>query len=79
MIQIPRLFEIYKKTGELDNFGEMISNIFEPLFEVTLDPSTHPDLAEFLKHVGAIDCVDDESKSAGTRGFSSRNKTPREW
>ena len=81
MIQIPRLFEIYRKTGELENFHEMIANIFEPLFEVTLDPSTHPDLAEFLKNVGAIDCVDDESKSGGSfvRGFTSRDKLPHEW
>lgn len=40
----------------------MILNIFQPLFEVTLDPKSHPDLHAFLEHVSALDSVDDESK-----------------
>lgn len=41
---------------------QLIVNIFEPLFEVTRDPSTHPQLHLFLKHVSGFDLVDDESK-----------------
>lgn len=40
----------------------MIENIFQPLFEVTLDPTSHPELHAFLEHVSAFDSVDDESK-----------------
>jgi hypothetical protein len=40
----------------------MIDNIFKPLFDVTNDPSSCPDLHEFLLHVSGFDSVDDESK-----------------
>lgn len=80
MIQIPRLYEVYKKSGSMANFEEMVRNIFQPLFEVTLDPASHPELDEFLRHVGAIDCVDDESKAAGSgRQISSQERTPAQW
>ena len=35
----------------LSNFEDMLRNIFQPLFEVTHDPSTHPQLHMFLKQV----------------------------
>jgi AMP deaminase len=35
LIQLPRLFPIYKKQGTMQNFQEMLDNIFIPLFEVT--------------------------------------------
>ncbi|KAL5967693.1 AMP deaminase 2 [Taenia solium] len=50
VVQVPRLYD------------DMIVNIFQPLFEVTLDPSSHPELHAFLEHVSAFDSVDDESK-----------------
>ena len=46
----------------LKNFDEFLDNLFGPLFEATNDPSSHPDLFRFMKHISAIDCVDDESK-----------------
>jgi hypothetical protein len=81
MIQIPRLWEIYRKSKLMNNFGEMLANIFIPLFEVTVDPNKDPDLHEFLQYVGAVDTVDDESKSTGSmaRSFSSRSKKPKDW
>ncbi|CAD7922280.1 unnamed protein product [Amoebophrya sp. A25] len=81
MIQIPRLFEAYKTANQLNNFQEMIDNIFIPLFEVTVDPTSHPELEEFLQHVGGFDTVDDESKTSGPmeRHFSSRTRTPGDW
>jgi AMP deaminase len=48
--------------GIINNFQEMLSNIFVPLFEVSIDPSSHPKLHVFLKNVVAFDSVDDESK-----------------
>ncbi|VDO62646.1 unnamed protein product [Heligmosomoides polygyrus] len=62
LIQIPRLYDIYKAKRMLKNFDELLDNIFTPLFEVTNDPSSHPDLYRFLQQVSGIDSVDDESK-----------------
>ena len=39
----------------------MISNIFAPLFLVTIDPKSDPDLYYFLLRLVGIDSVDDES------------------
>jgi len=61
MVQIPRVFGVFCKAGLVKNFDELVSNIFLPLFEVALDPSSHPDLAEVLPSIVAVDCVDDES------------------
>lgn len=46
----------------MENFEELLRNIFQPLFEVTQDPSTHPKLHVFLQRVIGFDSVDDESK-----------------
>ena len=40
----------------------IIKCLFQPLFEVTIDPSSHPDLHKFLQYVSGFDSVDDESK-----------------
>jgi len=61
MIQIPRLYELNRRLKTVSNFQEMLKNIFLPLFEVTRDPSSNPELHCFLKHIGGFDQVDDES------------------
>ena len=35
----------------MDNFQEFLTNIFLPLFEVTNNPKSHPDLHMFLQYV----------------------------
>uniref|UniRef100_A0A2H8TGI5 AMP deaminase n=1 Tax=Melanaphis sacchari TaxID=742174 RepID=A0A2H8TGI5_9HEMI len=62
LVQIPRLFDIFKSNNILDNFQQWLDNVFLPLFEVTNDPNSHPDLHRFLQHVVGFDSVDDESK-----------------
>ena len=62
LIQIPRLFNIYSASKELTSFAQMIGNIFAPLFEVTLNPSSDPALHYFLETIVGFDSVDDESK-----------------
>uniref|UniRef100_A0AC34QH07 AMP deaminase n=1 Tax=Panagrolaimus sp. JU765 TaxID=591449 RepID=A0AC34QH07_9BILA len=62
MIQIPRLFDVYKAKNMLKTFDEFLDNVFGPLFEATNDPASHPELFRFLQHISAIDSVDDESK-----------------
>jgi hypothetical protein len=53
---------LYKKNKLVRSFGELLDNVFRPLFEATLDPASNPDLASFLEHVVGFDSVDDESK-----------------
>ena len=37
-------------------------DLFKPLYDVTLDPSSSPKLHRFLQQVVGFDSVDDESK-----------------
>ncbi|KAF3924681.1 hypothetical protein AA313_de0205895 [Arthrobotrys entomopaga] len=62
LIQIPRLYNIYKAENLVQTFEEVVRNIFKPLFEVTQNPKSHPKLHVFLQRVVGIDSVDDESK-----------------
>ena len=41
---------------------DLFPDVFGPLFEVTKDPGTHPELHVFLQRVVGFDTVDDESK-----------------
>ena len=62
MIQIPRIFNVWNRHAGVASFEALMSNIFLPLFEVSLDPSSHPSLHAFLAEVSGFDSVDDESK-----------------
>lgn len=62
LIQVPRLYNVYHSGEIVQNFAEVVRNIFKPLFEVTQDPSSHPKLHVFLQRVVGFDSVDDESK-----------------
>jgi len=62
MIQVPRLYEVYKASGQVASFGDMLDNIFAPLFEVSLDPAADEQLHQFLSMVVGFDSVDDESR-----------------
>ena len=77
LIQVPRLYDVYKSNGQVDNFEEIVRNVFEPLFEVTKDPSSHPKLHIFLQRVVGFDSVDDESKAE--RRLYRKFPIPKEW
>lgn len=77
LIQIPRLYSLYKKQKVVKNFEELIVNIFQPLYEVTRDPSSHPKLHAFLHRVIGFDSVDDESKVE--RRYYRKFPAPRDW
>jgi AMP deaminase len=62
LIQIPRIYQVHRASGAISCFQDMLDNIFGPLFAVTADPSSDPDLHRFLCCIRAFDCVDDESK-----------------
>lgn len=61
LIQIPRLYQVYKENKTLETFQEMLDNIFNPLFEATIEPSAHPKIARTLQQIVGFDSVDDES------------------
>lgn len=63
LIQVPRLYDLYKKNLNVETFSDFIRNIFEPLFEVSINPQKYPKLHVFLQRVVGFDSVDDESKS----------------
>ena len=62
LIQTPRIFNVYAKAGLVKSFGEMLDNVFRPLFEATANPADHPKLAHLLENIVGFDSVDDESK-----------------
>lgn len=77
LIQIPRLYHVYKKEGLLEDFEQVLVNLFNPLFEVTSNPSSHPKLHIFLQRVIGFDSVDDESKTE--RRLHRKFPPPKEW
>ncbi|XP_053949039.1 AMP deaminase 2 isoform X3 [Anastrepha ludens] len=62
LIQIPRLYDIFKSNNLMNSFQNILDNIFLPLFEATSRPNEHPELHRFLNYVIGFDSVDDESK-----------------
>ena len=63
LIQIPRIYFVLKSRNIVETLDEMFKNIFEPLFQVTLNPSSNKNLAMFLQFVVGFDSVDDESRA----------------
>lgn len=78
LIQIPRIYDIYRSNGIVGTFQDVLKNIFEPLFEATLRPDLHPELHIWLQYVSGLDSVDDESKHENPR-FDLSTPTPDIW
>jgi len=78
LIQVPRLYDIYKLNNQISSFEDIIKNLFQPLFEATINPASHPDLHSFLQYVIGFDSVDDESKPENAM-FDIDVATPDEW
>lgn len=80
LIQIPRLFKVYKTAGSVYSFGDMIRNIFGPIIEATLDPDSHPVLSEVLKIIVGFDTVDDESMLEKVTSIENYKQVkPQDW
>ncbi|PCH40282.1 AMP deaminase [Wolfiporia cocos MD-104 SS10] len=77
LVQVPRLYDVYKESGSIETFEDIVRNVFRPLFEVTHDPSSHPELHVFLQRVIGFDTVDDESKAE--RRFHRKFPYPKLW
>ena len=71
---------MYKERGLLNSFQELLDNLFAPLFEVSIDPNSHPKLHLMLQQVIGFDSVDDESKPEGAMpSLASPSPPPHEW
>ena len=66
--------DIYRSNKMLDHFSQLLENLFLPLFEVTIDPSSHPDLHKFITQVGlaytastmtVVDCYHSQHHDSG--------------
>jgi len=71
LVQVPRLWRVYCKKGGGVSFQNMLENLFIPLFEATLHPDQHPEVAELLNNIVGLDSVDDE----GCLEVQMRDKT----
>lgn len=77
-IQIPRLYNIYKENKFVDNFSDMIYNIFYPVLNNTINPASNLNLSKFLENIGGFDSVDDETKYDVDIN-KNEIPTPNEW
>ena len=109
LVQVPRLYNVYKSQKIVNTFDDIIKSIipsllnstpcsnshppnnchpllfgkllildvFQPLFEVTKDPTSHPKLHIFLQRVIGFDSVDDESKVE--RRLYRKFPAPEQW
>ncbi|XP_067166839.1 AMP deaminase 1 isoform X2 [Apteryx mantelli] len=78
MIQIPRIYDVFRSKNFLPHFGKMLENIFVPVFEATVNPQAHKELSVFLRHITGFDSVDDESRHSGHM-FSTKSPKPEQW
>ncbi|AWP07799.1 putative AMP deaminase 3-like, partial [Scophthalmus maximus] len=78
MIQVPRIYDIFRSKKIVPNFAKMLENIFLPLFEATVNPQQHKEIHVFLKYVTGFDSVDDESKHSDHM-FSYKSPKPEAW
>ncbi|PHJ19125.1 amp deaminase [Cystoisospora suis] len=79
MIQVPRLYHVYKRLGMISSFGDLLSNVFEPLFEAVRNPSENPDLFTFLSIIVGWDSVDDESYASKYTMEGGELPRPEDW
>eukprot|EP01062_Namystynia_karyoxenos_P028805 TRINITY_DN2175_c0_g1_i1.p1 TRINITY_DN2175_c0_g1~~TRINITY_DN2175_c0_g1_i1.p1 ORF type:complete len:1842 (+),score=601.91 TRINITY_DN2175_c0_g1_i1:806-5527(+) len=61
LVQVPRIYSIWREKGIVNSFMDFIANVFKPLWEVSLHPASNPKLHNFLKHVSGFDSVDSEN------------------
>ncbi|KAJ7331804.1 hypothetical protein JRQ81_013984 [Phrynocephalus forsythii] len=78
MIQVPRIYDVFRKKNFLPHFGKMLENIFLPVFQATINPQDNKELSVFLRHITGFDSVDDESKHSGHM-FCTKSPKPNEW
>lgn len=62
MICLSFQYRRLRQQNLIKNFGELIDNIFRPLWEISLHPAKDAKFHYFLTHVSGFDCTADELK-----------------
>uniref|UniRef100_A0A7S4KED6 AMP deaminase n=1 Tax=Paramoeba aestuarina TaxID=180227 RepID=A0A7S4KED6_9EUKA len=62
LVQTPRIYHVFRRKGEVQSFGHFLSNIFQPLWMVSLNSTADPELHNFLQHISGFDSVDNEAQ-----------------
>lgn len=75
IIQIPRVYRVFRSNNVIGSFHQFLFNIFKPLWEASLHPAKYPSIHNFLKHVSGFDSVDNEA----TIDRPFRPVLPTEW
>ncbi|CAG9326098.1 unnamed protein product [Blepharisma stoltei] len=80
LIQIPRIYKVYKSSRQVKTFQDMIENIFMPVLQATLYPDQYPHIAFFLTQIVGFDTVDDESQMEKVTSYSNYKEIkPESW
>ncbi|CBZ54517.1 putative adenosine monophosphate deaminase [Neospora caninum Liverpool] len=79
MVQVPRLYHVYRRLGMINNFGELLANIFEPLYDAVRNPKEHPEVFIFLHMLVGWDSVDDESYASKYTMEGGELPKPEDW
>ncbi|OEH77344.1 adenosine monophosphate [Cyclospora cayetanensis] len=79
LVQVPRLYHVYRKRGEVPDFGTLLRNVFEPLFEAVKNPEKHRKIYLFLQAMVGFDSVDDESRVSKYTMEGGELPSPSEW
>eukprot|EP01056_Protomagalhaensia_sp_Gyna25_P001449 Protomagalhaensia_sp_Gyna_25__1448@NODE_1732_length_1579_cov_6_639610_g1421_i0_p1_GENE_NODE_1732_length_1579_cov_6_639610_g1421_i0NODE_1732_length_1579_cov_6_639610_g1421_i0_p1_ORF_typecomplete_len482_score58_62A_deaminase/PF00962_22/1_6e56_NODE_1732_length_1579_cov_6_639610_g1421_i01321538 len=79
VIQVPRLYHVYRKRGVISSMAEFLSNVFDPLAEAVLRPQDNPEIFGLLRSVVAWDSVDDESLVSKFTTAGGEMPPPAEW
>ncbi|CDJ66749.1 adenosine monophosphate deaminase, putative [Eimeria necatrix] len=74
-----KLYHVYRKRGEIPNFGTLLRNVFEPLFDAVKDPQKHRKIFLFLQAMVGFDSVDDESRVSKYTMEGGDLPPPCEW
>jgi hypothetical protein len=54
VVLFAKFSDVYKMNKMVESFQQFLDNLFAPLFEVSIDPSSHPELHAFLQHVSLL-------------------------
>ncbi|XP_026192302.1 AMP deaminase 3 [Cyclospora cayetanensis] len=74
-----KLYHVYRKRGEVPDFGTLLRNVFEPLFEAVKNPEKHRKIYLFLQAMVGFDSVDDESRVSKYTMEGGELPSPSEW
>lgn len=77
LVQVPRLYGVFRGYGKVGSFSHFLRNIFGPLVKATQAPEKAPEICRFVETVVGFDSVDDET--AKDRKSPLETEPPSRW